>query len=95
MRAYITNLKYEAEVADLRRWLEEKGLTTCDEIFLPQDHDNPGMNRGYGFFSVDAQEWDQALALDGEHMSGRKLRIVEARLPSPHNGRSECGHHEG
>ena len=95
MRAYITNLKYDCEAADLRKWLEEKGLTTVDEIFLPQDHDNLGMNRGYGFFSVDAQEWEAALALDGEHMNGRKIRVMEAKSPSPRNGRSECGHHEG
>jgi len=74
---YVGNLPYSASESEVRQLFEEHG--TVHSVKLISDRET-GRPRGFGFVEMDEEGADKAIAaLDGYDLSGRNLRVNEAR----------------
>jgi RNA recognition motif-containing protein len=77
---YAGNLPWELSEQDLKKTFEEFGEVTSVTIIKDRF---TGKSRGFGFVEMpNKEEADSAVnALNGKELSGRKIRINEARRP--------------
>jgi RNA recognition motif-containing protein len=75
-RIYVGNLPYPAREEELRSFFAAAGNVT--EVIVPLTEDK--RSKGFGFVEFgDDESFKKALAMDGQQMDGRPLRINEAR----------------
>ncbi len=75
-RVYVGNLPYRAREEDLKSFFASAG--TVSEVIVPLTEDH--RSKGFGFVQFeDEAGFKNALAMDGQEMEGRPLRINEAR----------------
>ena len=82
-KIYIGNLEYGVTESDLRKLLEEKGISV-DEVKLISDK-YTGRPKGFGFAEF-ATEEDAQKAIDtlnDYELNGRKLRVNKAQKMKP------------
>jgi RNA recognition motif-containing protein len=77
---YAGNLPWELTEQELKKTFEEFGEVTSVTIIKDRF---TGKSRGFGFVEMpNKEEGDSAVnALNGKELSGRKIRINEARRP--------------
>ncbi len=76
LRIYVGNLPYQATEEDVKKYFASAGEVT--EVTIPRN--DRGQSKGFGFVSfAERAGVDAALAMDGQQMDGRPLRINEAR----------------
>ena len=82
-KIYIGNLEYGVTEADLRKVLEEKGISV-DEIKLISDRAT-GRPKGFGFAEFATEEAAQQAidALNDYDLNGRKLKVNKAQKMKP------------
>lgn len=82
-KIYIGNLAYSATEEDVRKVLEEKGITV-GEIKLITDK-YTGKPKGFGFaeFATEEEAKKAIEALNGYELSGRALRVNKAQKMKP------------
>lgn len=80
MNIYAGNLPWEFTEQDLKKTFEEFGEVASVTIIKDKF---TGKSRGFGFVEMpNKEEADSAVnALNGKELSGRKIRINEARRP--------------
>ena len=80
MRLYVGNLPYDADQDELKNVFSEFG--EVGEIVIPTDRET-GRGRGFAFVDMESNEEAQAAieGLAGSQMSGRAIRVNEARPP--------------
>jgi len=78
MNIYVGNLSYDLGENDLRKEFEQYGAVDSVKIIIDR-HTN--RSKGFGFIDMpDDEEAKKAIAeLDGKEISGRPLRVNEAR----------------
>jgi len=78
-RIYIGNLDFGVTEDDLKRILQEKGLT-CTQANLIIDKYS-GRSKGFGFaeFATEEETEKAIEALNGQDVNGRKLNVSKAR----------------
>jgi len=82
---YVGNLPFNASETELRELFEQHG--TVHSIKLMTDRET-GQPRGFGFVEMDGTEADAAIKeLDGVDLSGRTLRVNEAKERGPRRPR--------
>jgi cold-inducible RNA-binding protein len=75
-KIFVGNLSYSATDADLRAAFEEFG--NIQDVKIVKDRES-GRSRGFGFITYSSSdEAKKALAMNGQDMDGRKLRVNEA-----------------
>ena len=78
---YVGNIPFSASENDVRDLFGEYGNVTS--VKLIQDHET-GRFRGFGFVEMEDAEAASAIeALDGFEMSGRPLKVNEAKPRAP------------
>jgi len=82
-KLYIGNLEFGVTDADLKKFMEEKGLTV-KEVKIISDKFS-GRSKGFGFAEFDTPEQAQAAidALNGQEVNGRALRVSKAQKMRP------------
>ncbi len=82
-KIYIGNLEYGVTEGDLRKLLEEKGISV-DEIKLISDRAT-GRPKGFGFAEFANEEAAQQAidALNDYELNGRKLKVNKAQKMKP------------
>ena len=78
MDIYVGNLSYDLDEQSLREAFEQYGQVEKVKIIIDFD---TGRSKGFGFVTMNnADEGDAAIrALDGENLSGRNLKVNQAR----------------
>ena len=78
MNIYVGNLSYGMNDADLEAVFAEFGEVTSCKIIMDRE---TGRSKGFGFVEMATQEAGQAAIeeLDGKEVSGRNIRVNEAR----------------
>lgn len=82
-KVYIGNLEFSVTEEDLKRTMEEKGLTPQSiKIILDK---LSGKSKGFAFAEFDTpQDAQKAIdALDNQDLNGRALRVNKARQSQP------------
>jgi len=88
-RVYVGNLPYRAREDELKSFFASAGAVT--EAIVPVTDDNPPRSKGFGFVEFgDEASFKNALAMDGQQMDGRTLRINEARPREDRQPRGEA-----
>ncbi len=86
-KIYIGNLSYDLSEDDLRRIIEEKGVSV-KEVKLISDR-NTGRAKGFGFAEFETEE--DALkaidALNGQELNGRTMKVNKAQKMKPRTER--------
>ncbi|MEI8348538.1 MAG: RNA-binding protein [Candidatus Omnitrophota bacterium] len=82
-KLYIGNLEFGVQDADLKKFIEEKGLTV-KEVKIISDKFS-GRSKGFGFAEFETEEQaKQAIdVLNGQDMNGRALRVSKAQKMRP------------
>ncbi|MCK9573542.1 MAG: RNA-binding protein [Candidatus Omnitrophica bacterium] len=82
-KLYIGNLEFGVTDADLKKFMEEKGLTV-KEVKIISDKFS-GRSKGFGFAEFDAPEQAQQAidVLNGQELNGRALRVSKAQKMRP------------
>ena len=82
-KIYIGNLKFDLTEDDLRKAIEEKGVSV-KEVRIITDKFS-GKSKGFGFAEFETeQEAQQAIdALNGQELAGRTLQVNKARKMRP------------
>lgn len=82
-KLYIGNLEFGVTDADLKRFMEEKGLTV-KEVKIISDKFS-GRSKGFGFAEFDTPEQAQQAidVLNGQELNGRALRVSKAQKMRP------------
>lgn len=76
-KIFVGNLSYTASPTDLEEAFREFG--SIQDVKIVKDRAT-GKSRGFGFVSfASAEEAKRALTMDGKDVSGRKIRVSEAR----------------
>ena len=96
-KLYIGNLEYGVTDADLKKFIEEKGITPKEVKIITDKYS--GMSKGFGFAEFETEEQAQAAidALNEQEFNGRKLTVNKARKMEPRSnnfgggGRSSGG----
>ncbi|MDD5584465.1 MAG: RNA-binding protein [Candidatus Omnitrophica bacterium] len=85
-KLYVGNLEFGVTEEELRKYIEEKGLTV-KEVKIISDKFT-GKSKGFGFAEFETEEQAQAAidALDGKDLNGRTLRVSRARKMQPRTG---------
>ncbi|MBI1784570.1 RNA-binding protein [Candidatus Sumerlaeota bacterium] len=78
MNIYVGNLSYSTTSDDLRAAFEAYGKVTSASVITDRDS---GRSKGFGFVEMaDAEGGKAAIAaLDGKDLSGRQIKVNEAR----------------
>jgi RNA recognition motif-containing protein len=75
-RVYVGNLPYRVRGEELKEFFGSAGNVTDAIVPLTEDQ----RSKGFGFVEFgDEESFKKALAMDGQQMEGRPLRINEAR----------------
>jgi len=82
-KLYVGNLEFGVQEADLKKFIEEKGLTV-KEVKIISDKFS-GRSKGFGFAEFETEEQaKQAIdVLNGQDMNGRALRVSKAQKMRP------------
>ena len=82
-KIYIGNLEYGVNEADLKKAIEDKGLTPS-EVNVITDRES-GRSKGFGFAEFATEEEAQKAidALNGQDLNGRALNVSRARKMKP------------
>jgi RNA recognition motif-containing protein len=82
-KLYIGNLEYGVTDADLKKFIEEKGLTPKEVKIITDKYS--GRSKGFGFAEFETEEQAQAAieALNEQELNGRKLTVNKARKMEP------------
>lgn len=94
-KIYIGNLSYDLTEDDVRRIIEEKGLTVKEvKIIIDRDTGRP---KGFGFAEFEtAEETQQAIdALNGQELNGRAIKVNKAQKMRPRSERRDNYGHQG
>ena len=76
-KIFVGNLSYTADPTDLEEAFREFG--NIQDVKIVKDRAT-GKSRGFGFVTFgSADEAKRALTMDGKDVSGRKIRVNEAR----------------
>lgn len=77
-KIFVGNLSYTASTTDLEEAFRDFGEVVDAKIVKDRA---TGKSRGFGFvtFNSDEDAKKAALAMDGKEISGRKIRVNEAR----------------
>jgi len=82
---YVGNLPFNASETEVRELFEQHG--TVHSVNLMTDRET-GRPRGFGFVEMDESEAEAAIKeLDGADLSGRTLRVNEAKERGPRRSR--------
>ncbi|MDD5195646.1 MAG: RNA-binding protein [Candidatus Omnitrophica bacterium] len=98
-KLYVGNLEFGVTEEELRKSIEEKGITV-KEVKIISDKFT-GKSKGFGFAEFETEEQAQQAieALDGKELNGRTLRVSKARKMQPRTGggggRREGGYGNG
>lgn len=78
-RIYIGNLDFGITEDDLKRILEEKGVTSTQVNLISDKYS--GRSKGFGFAEfASSEDAERAIeALNGQEVNGRKLNVSKAR----------------
>ncbi|NJD31682.1 MAG: RNA-binding protein [Gammaproteobacteria bacterium] len=88
---YVGNLPFSATEADLRSLFEQHGKV--DSVKIINDRET-GRPRGFAFVDMPSSDAQNAIQhTNGYEMSGRQLRVNEARERAPRPPRSGGGAH--
>lgn len=87
-KLYIGNLEFTLTADELKKFIEEKGITP-KEVKVITDKFS-GRSRGFGFAEFDTEEQAKQCidALNGQELSGRKLTVNKAQKMKPRSERS-------
>ena len=86
---YVGNLPFSATESDVRSLFEQHGQV--DSVKLVNDRET-GRPRGFGFVDMPGTDAQNAIQhMNGYEMSGRALRVNEARERAPRPPRSGGG----
>ena len=78
---YVGNLPFSATEADIRSLFEQHGKVEAVKIITDRETARP---RGFGFVDMPAEDAQNAIQhVNGFEMSGRPLRVNEARERAP------------
>jgi RNA recognition motif-containing protein len=82
-KLYIGNLEYGVTDADLKKFMEEKGINPKEVKIITDKYS--GRSKGFGFAEFDTDEQAQAAidALNEQELNGRKLTVNKARKMQP------------
>jgi RNA recognition motif-containing protein len=82
-KLYVGNLEYGVTDADLKKFIEEKGITVKD-VKIIKDKFND-RSKGFGFAEFETEEQAQAAidVLNGQELNGRALRVSKAQKMRP------------
>ena len=82
-KIYIGNLDYNATEDDIKKVLDEKGLSASQINIITDKYS--GKSKGFGFAEFETQEKAQQAidALNGQELNGRTLNVSMARKPKP------------
>lgn len=86
-KIYIGNLAYDLTEDDIRKAIEEKGITV-KEVKLISDR-NTGRAKGFGFAEFETEE-DAVKAIDalnGQELNGRTMKVNKAQKMKPRTDR--------
>jgi len=85
MNIYVGNLSYETTEEDLRSAFSEFGAVTSVSIIKDKFS---GQSKGFGFVEMSSKAEGQSAidGLNGKEISGRALKVNEARPPSEKRG---------
>jgi len=94
-KVYIGNLEFGVTEDDLRKAIEEKGITV-KEVKIITDKFS-GKSKGFGFAEFETEEQAQQTidALNDQELNGRKLRVSKAQKMRPRNERRDFGGGQG
>jgi RNA recognition motif-containing protein len=84
-KLYIGNLEYGVTDADLKKFIEEKGINPKEVKIITDKYS--GRSKGFGFAEFETEEQAQAAidALNEQEFNGRKLTVNKARKMEPRN----------
>ena len=80
-KIYVGNLEYSVAEDELKKFFEDKGITTKAVEVIKDKY--TGRSKGFGFVEVGSEEEIQKAveSLDGQELKGRSLKISKARKP--------------
>ena len=78
MNIYVGNLSFRTDDEELREVFAEFGDVASAKVIMDRETDR---SRGFGFVEMDSDDEGKAAieALDGAEVSGRNLRVNEAK----------------
>ena len=88
-KLYVGNMSYDTSNSDLEEMFAAHGTVESANIINDRD---TGRSKGFGFVEMGSDEEAQAAieALDGQEVSGRALKVNEAK-PRPDRGSGGYG----
>ena len=80
-KVYAGNLEYSTTEDDLKKFFEDKGISTKSVEIIKDKY--TGRSKGFGFVEVESEEAIQKAieSLDGQDLKGRSLKINKAKKP--------------
>lgn len=89
-KLYVGNLAHELSSAELRSVFEPYGTVDSAQVIMDRD---TGRSKGFGFVEMaeDKEAQDAIKALDGKEVSGRAIKVNEARPREERSGGSGRG----
>jgi RNA recognition motif-containing protein len=78
MKLYVGNLSFQTQESDLREHFNQFGEVVSASIVSDRD---TGRSRGFGFVEMGTEDEGRAaqMALDGQELDGRQLKVNEAK----------------
>lgn len=75
---YVGNLPFSTNSDELEELFAEHGTVSSAQVIMDRD---TGRSRGFGFVEMDDDDEARAAieALDGQEISGRRIKVNEAR----------------
>lgn len=94
-KIYIGNLEYGVTEDDLRKAIEEKGVTATDVKIIMDKY--TGRSKGFGFAEFETEEDAQKAidALNGQDLNGRALKVNKAQKMKPRRDNFGGGNSRG
>ena len=85
LKLYVGNLGYDVTDADLSTMFAPHGTVGSAQVIIERD---TGRSKGFGFVEMGTNEEAKAAisALDGREVSGRALKVNEAKPKEPRSG---------
>lgn len=82
-KIYIGNISFNATEDDIKKMLDEKGLSATQVNIITDRYS--GKSKGFGFAEFDTEEKAQQAidALNGQDLNGRSLNVSKAKKPKP------------
>ena len=77
-RLYVANLSYQTSESELEQFFQQCGTVSSVQIVMDRETNR---SRGFGFITMGSDAEAQAAieSLNGQDLSGRELRVSEAR----------------